>query len=337
MRQVFLVEGGRSRGRGGPRGRDACCRAFSSAAVLLLLGTAASCTRVKPATSEEGGSQVAEGLPTVAVENVGLRTPSAILYDSRADAYLVANANGAPLDRKGSGFISRVRPNGKIETLRWIEGGADGAELHAPTGMALRGDTLFVADIDCVRRFLRTTGAPAGSVCPPGARRLFDLTVDADGVLWASDSGDTAAAPGTADGGAVFAIERDGAARPVLRGSDLGGPRGIAASERGVFFTTLEGGNVSQVTPTGGRRVVGGRGWRLGGIVFLPDGSFAFSNRSDSTVLFVRAKEHGARGDVYTLVRRLGSTGVLSYDTRRERILIPEPAADRLLFVDVKP
>lgn len=337
LRWASLAGGRGSPGHGMPRGQGAIRRPFLSVGVLLALGAAVSCTRARPTTANEGGPQVPEELPTLRVEDAGLRTPSAIMYDRRADVYLVANVNGAPPDHDGNGFISRVRPDGKVETLRWIEGGVNGAELNAPTGMALRGDTLFVADVNCVRLFLRTSGAPAGSVCPPGARRLFDLTLDVDGVLWATDSGDSAAIGGSQNEGTIFAIRQDGAVRPVLRGADLGRPRGIAASERGVFFTTLEGGNVSQVTPTGARRVVGGQGWQLDGIVFLPDGSFAFSNRSDSTVLFVRAKDGGARGDVFTLVRKLSSAGVLSYDPRRTRVLIPEPAANRLLFVDVWP
>src|SRR5256886_13499427 len=47
--------------------------------------------------------------------------------------------------------ISRVRPDGAVENLKFIEGGHNGVTLHAPKGLALLGDTLWVADIDVVR------------------------------------------------------------------------------------------------------------------------------------------------------------------------------------------
>ena len=45
-----------------------------------------------------------------------------------------------------------------------VEGGKNEVRLNAPKGMALRGDTLFVADIDMLRMFNRRTGAPIGAV-----------------------------------------------------------------------------------------------------------------------------------------------------------------------------
>ena len=58
-------------------------------------------------------------------------------------------------------------------------------ELQVIDGLAMvygKGDTLYVADIDCVRRFVRTTGAPAGEICFPGATFLNDLATDANGT-----------------------------------------------------------------------------------------------------------------------------------------------------------
>src|SRR5256885_8154331 len=48
--------------------------------------------------------------------------------------------------------------------FRSIEGGRTGVTLHAPKGMALNGDTLWVADIDVVRAFNAKTGALVDSV-----------------------------------------------------------------------------------------------------------------------------------------------------------------------------
>ena len=61
--------------------------------------------------------------------------------------------------------------------------------LNAPKGMALRGDTLFVADIDILRMFNRRTGAPLGGVdvAERGATFLNDVAVGPDGSLYITD------------------------------------------------------------------------------------------------------------------------------------------------------
>src|SRR5467141_5238421 len=94
----------------------------------------------------------------------GFSTPESVLHDSTQDIYFVSNINGSPTAKDNNGFISRVRPDGAVENLKFIEGGHNGVTLHAPKGMALRGDTLWLADIDAVRAFNAKTGAARDSV-----------------------------------------------------------------------------------------------------------------------------------------------------------------------------
>ncbi|HEB52872.1 MAG TPA: hypothetical protein ENI87_06430, partial [bacterium] len=92
---------------------------------------------------------------------VTLATPESVLYDPASDVWLVSNIAGEPLAKDGNGFIARVSPDDG-SARAWIEGGRNGVTLHAPKGMALLGDDLWVADIDVVRRFDRRSGAPRG-------------------------------------------------------------------------------------------------------------------------------------------------------------------------------
>jgi hypothetical protein len=236
-----------------------------------------------------------------------------------ADVYLVANA-----PRDGMAFIARLSARGRVQNLRWIDGADDGVELRAPAGMALRGDSLYVADGDCIRVFRRSTGAPAGSLCPPGAVSLNDAAVDPLARVYLSDAGS----------GVVYVIDGVGSIAEAARDPVLKHAGGLAAGERGVFVGSS---GLYQITPDGLRVVIRDQGKRLGGIVFTTDGSFAFSNRSDSTVLFVEAIENGTRGAVWALARDIPSAGDLGYDARRERILIPQPDDDRLLFISLLP
>ncbi len=116
------------------------------------------------------------------------RTPESVLYDSVMDVYVVANINGNPAAKDDNGFLSRVSPDGRVLELKWVDGASDSVTLHAPKGMGISGDTLFVADIDEVRLFDRTSGMPIGSRPVRGATFLNDVTVGPDGTVYATPS-----------------------------------------------------------------------------------------------------------------------------------------------------
>jgi hypothetical protein len=258
------------------------------------------------------------------VEGVGFETPASVLHDEAVDIYLVSNTNGEPLARDGNGFISRMDPSGRLMGLRWIEGGKDGVELNGPKGMAILGDTLFVADIDCVRLFNRRSGDPMGSVCPEGAQNLHDLAVQRRGPLYVSDRS-----------GALFSIEGDGSWSEVLRGDSLGEPTAIATSVRGVFVAGYQNRSISQLWPEELKPFVRGRNWKLTGLAITEDGSFVFSNWADSTLLFIQASRGGSRGNIFTLLQDVPTPGDIGYDGKRDRILVPVLEQNRVFFVDL--
>lgn len=276
--------------------------------------------------SASGGAQpgVSPGHELESVEGVGFETPASVLHDAAGDLYLVSNINGDPLARDGNGFISRLRPNGHLLTLRWIDGREEGVDLNAPKGMAISGDTLYVADIECVRLFDRRSGDPLGSVCPDGAANLHDLAVKWRGPLYVTDRS-----------GALYSIEGDGSWSEELRGEALGEPTGIATSVRGVFVAGFLNRSVSQLWPDELKPFVRGANWKLDGIAITEDGSFAFSNWADSSVLFVQASRGGSRGNIFRLVDKTPTPGDIGYDEQRNRILIPVLEQNRVFFVDL--
>lgn len=280
-----------------------------SAAVALLLACR------QPA---ETVMELPSGLNGIVVEDAGLASPVSVIHDPVADVYLVANR---PVD--ADAFVARVTPRGHVQALRWIDAAADGVRLAAPAGMAVRGDTLYVADGECIHLFRRADGESAGSICPPDAVALNDVAVDASGRVYLSD----------AAGGVVYSIDTTGFTE-IARDPALEQNGGLSAGALGVF---VAGAGLYQLTPDGLRIVVRDGDKRLGGIVFTRDGSFAFSNRSDNSVVFVEAIDNATRGNVWTLADDMPSAGDLGYDARRERVLIPETDGDRLIFVDLKP
>jgi len=119
----------------------------------------------------------------------GLKVPESVLYDRAGGLLYVSNINGAPTDQDDNGFITKLNPDGSVAQLAWISGESEEVTLHAPKGMAILGDTLYVADIDCVRMFVNSTGAPAGEVCIDGATFLNDVTAGPGGQIYVTDSG----------------------------------------------------------------------------------------------------------------------------------------------------
>src|SRR5258705_5522028 len=77
----------------------------------------------------------------------GFSTPESVLHDSTQDIYFVSNINGSPTAKDNNGFIRRVRPDGSIENLKFIEGGPAGVALNSPKCLVRIGATLSVAGI----------------------------------------------------------------------------------------------------------------------------------------------------------------------------------------------
>lgn len=73
----------------------------------------------------------------VSFDLTSFMTPESVRYDSVSDLYLVANINGAPLDKDNNGYISQISPDGKTVNARFIAGGANGVTLNRLNGLAV--------------------------------------------------------------------------------------------------------------------------------------------------------------------------------------------------------
>lgn len=286
--------------------------------ILVLAGLALSgcsggdaTTEDSAAADETGGSSAAPAVVT------GFSASEAVRHDARADVYLVANINGEPTGRDDNGFISRVSPRGEVETLRWIDGAAGAFELNAPKGMALKGDTLFVADIDVVRAFHRETGEHLQDRPVEGAEFLNDVAVASDGTLYVTDTGP----------GALYRFE---GAEPVAvaSGPELGNPNGVDVDGEGVVVV-LWGGGARRVDPATGAitDLPAPEGTRLDGVVLMDDGSYLVSSWDLEAVL--RVAPDGTVSEVLADVPQAADIG---FDEGRRRVLVPT-FADELHLV----
>ena len=262
---------------------------------------------------------------------VGFLTPESVLDDSAQDIYFVSNINGAPLTKDNNGFISRVRPDGAIEVLKFIEGGRGGVTLNAPKGLAMLGDTLWVADIDVVRAFNARTGAPVDSVKfdSLGAVFLNDIAIAPNGAIYITDTGirfddvGNILHPGP---DRVFRIGPDRKVSVAVRGDTLGRPNGITLDAVGRRFIIVQfGGKAVMAWKPGDKApTVVARG--VGGFdgVEIVGGKIVASSWTDSSI---------TRFDSTTgtkIISGVPSPADIGYDAKRNRVLIPILSGNRV-------
>jgi sugar lactone lactonase YvrE len=130
-----------------------------------------------------GGLSVIPGAVTAAEvwTAEGFKNPESVLYDPDRQIFYVSNVNGAPTDKDGAGHISKLSTDGTLQEAEWVTG------LDAPKGLVMRGDQLFVSDIDRLVAIDVNTGEIAGTWDAEGAKFLNDPAVSDDGRVFVSD------------------------------------------------------------------------------------------------------------------------------------------------------
>ena len=136
--------------------------------VLAALLVAA-CAKTSDKPADSAAAPAAETLGMKMGETGGMNVPESVKYDADLDVFFVSNINGNPSQKDGNGFIAIVRADSTGVVRMLVESGKPAAggkaiTLDAPKGMAIVGDTLWVADIDAVRAFNKRTGAPIATV-----------------------------------------------------------------------------------------------------------------------------------------------------------------------------
>jgi hypothetical protein len=176
----------------------------------------------------------------------GFQTPESVVHDTIADLYLVSNVGpGNPGALDHNGFISQLSPEGVILQLKWIEDGVRSVTLNGPKGLWLHREALYVADIDTLRIFDRSTGAPLHNVPLPNpfGNLLFlnDLVVANDGTAYLTDTRNNA----------IFTVDPEGNASVLAEGPQLGNPNGILLDRGNVSWVTFFGHEVKRMKRSG--------------------------------------------------------------------------------------
>jgi hypothetical protein len=258
----------------------------------------------------------------------GLRNPESARYDSTQDVLFISNMAGYGSIKDNNGYIVRVSAGDPKQPQIFIQGGANGVMLDAPKGMTISGDTLWVTDIDKLRGYNRTSGAPLATIdfAPQGAILLNDVDVGqgeirvTDTGIRMDDKGNYVVGPSR-----IFAVGAGGAIRVVATDAQVKQPNGIvwdAANKRWVVVSFDQFSvNVKAFDSSDSARSLlsQAKQGRLDGVELLPSGGILYASWADSSIHLLEG------GQDRQIIREVTFPADIGYDTRRGRVAIPMP------------
>jgi sugar lactone lactonase YvrE len=309
--------------------------------VLALTGCSsgekASADSATATTTDTAAAAAAPAMFASAGATDSMKTPESVRYDADLDAYFVSNINGNPSAKDGNGFIAQVDAANTSSVKMLVQGGRNGATLNAPKGMAVVGDTLWVADIDAVRAFNKRTGAVIANVDlrPMKATFLNDVVAGPDGAIYITDSGikfDDKGGMTHPGQDQIFKIVGRKASAAIKSDSALKSPNGIAwdgANGRfvlGPFADKVVSGwkdGDATVTPI----ATGPGGYD--GVEVLSDGRILVTSWADSSVQVI------ANGAFRKVVGNVDGPADIGVDTKRNVLAVPRFNVGRVEYFTI--
>jgi DNA-binding beta-propeller fold protein YncE len=127
-------------------------------------------------------SAVHAGAPKKLWELKGFDAPESVVFDPASNALYVSNIGGKIWQKDRNSFLAKVSADGKMIERDWLTG------LDSPTGLALDGGKLYVADIDQLVEIDIASKSIAKRYPAPGVKWFNDVASDGKGVVYVADS-----------------------------------------------------------------------------------------------------------------------------------------------------
>jgi hypothetical protein len=276
-------------------------------------------------------------------------------YDASRGVIVAPSRGVGQAVRTNDAWIAFINHDGSVNTPRWIGIQNSGAErdtltlplvLNEPFGSFLRDGVLYLADRDggtpdpanpaqntasvaVVRTFDMTTGRPLKSVSVAGSPWLNDLTVAADGTVYATNTG----SGDRPESWAVWKISPAGEVSLFVQGAPLNVPNGIEVDGDGnIVVVNIGTPDVITFAPDG-KVVRTEQAAQAGndGLVIMPDGvKFVSSVRLGGVSMMVPGKP------AKLIAENIPSAASMCYDSGANQLVIPMNANNGLAFVSLK-
>lgn len=134
------------------------------------------------ATSAALTTQAQNSLTQIWATEATIPVPESVFYSATDKMLYVAQIDGKSGEKDGKGAVGKVGLDGKIVDLNWVSG------LNAPKGMGKFGSKFYVADVTDIVEIDFKTGKILKKYPVEGSKFLNDLTIDAKGNIYVSDS-----------------------------------------------------------------------------------------------------------------------------------------------------
>ena len=246
--------------------------------------------------------------------------PEAVRWDPDQKLWFVSNVNGDPSAKDNNGYVSRLNADGSTDSLKFIVGGRTRVTLNAPKGLALVGDTLWVADIDAVRGFNRKSGAVVANIRVANAKFLNDIAVGPDGI-YVTDSGLNV----------VFRIDGRTVSTAIKFDGEPG-PNGITWDSGGRRFVIVPFGDkaISAWAPGDStpQKIGEGPGMQ-DGIEEFGAGRFLVTAWADSSLSLL------SEGKMTKLAGNLPGAADLGYDRESGKVVVPQLTENKVQIFQV--
>lgn len=299
-----------------------------AATILLLSVVVASLSACEAPQNQTNGEETGDTTQVRLIQvwslDEGFDRPESALYDSQRDVIYVSNIVGGPAEQDGTGYISKVSPDGSMVEQEWVSG------LDAPKGMALAGGTLYVSNLDELIAIDPETGEITNRFPAENATFLNDVAAGQGRTVYVTDS----------NTGLIYRLQGDSLSvwldDPAIQAPNgihmVDGTIVVAAADstaenpgdaRYLRTISIDGSEIGALEPSD----------PLGALDAVePDGhgGFFISDWSGATV------SHFMPGDtVTTLVEVSQGTADLEYVPESQRMYLPVMMADRLIAYDV--
>lgn len=246
-----------------------------------------------------------------------LKEPESVIYDQANDVLYVSNINDPAAGKDGNGSIGRISLTGEVQDVEWVKGGMD-----SPKGLGLSNGLLYVADLTKVVVIDTKTGKVARNIKVKDAGMLNDITVDAQGVVYVSDS----------DKKRVYKIT-DNKAEVWLEKDHFQKPNGLLAHQNKFYMIDMNAGIFYEVNKDNKslRKIAEGL---VGGDGIIPIGNDFLISNWNGEINYV-----SANGQVKKLLDTKAdkiNAADIAYIPEQNLLLIPTFFANKVVAYEVK-